>query len=143
MELMVGMVATVILALTFGTMLYYGYIGWGRMQAMAEMERDGSLVMRTMSRAFRGASSNSIQNISPQSVIVSNANSIAAQSFYRSGETLKYGINGVERMDLVQSGLTGFVCLPASNNQVTVILSLRVPAVNMTMSLTNIITLRN
>ncbi len=142
-ELMVGMVAAAILALMFGAMLFYGYTGWVRLQAMAEMERSGALAMHTMSRVFRGATATKIKNVSGSSVIVSNVNSIASQSFYRSGETLKYGINGVDRMNLVETGLTAFVCLPVSNNEVRVMLSLRVPAVNMTMSLTNIITLRN
>ena len=143
MELMVGILAASILAITIGAMLYYSYSGLRKMRALAEMERDGSLAMRTMSRVIRGASSNNIRNVSSSSVIVSNVNGITAQSFTLSSGKLVYtgGMGGA--MDLAQTDVAVFNCTPVStNNQVRVVLTLTNTAY-VTMSMTNIITLRN
>lgn len=55
-ELMIGIVAAAILALTAGTMLANVYKGWARGLALADMERDAAVAIHTLDLAVRGAS---------------------------------------------------------------------------------------
>ena len=54
-ELLIGIIAAAILALTAGTMLINGYKGWVRSLALADMERDAAVAIHTLDLAVRGA----------------------------------------------------------------------------------------
>ncbi|MEI6148828.1 MAG: hypothetical protein WCS01_06995 [bacterium] len=128
-ELMVGMVAASVLALTVGAIMYYSYRGWASVQAVGNMERDGALAMQTVANAVRGAAS-------------SNLTSVAAQ-FAKQGDKLRYTRAGVS-MDLVRQGVQSFTnTISASSNQVTVVLNIREPTSGVSMIMTNVVTTRN
>jgi hypothetical protein len=55
-ELMVGTVSATVLALVFSAVLIFGYRGWTRLKAEADMQTDADVAMRTMDRIVRGAS---------------------------------------------------------------------------------------
>ena len=55
-ELMVGTVSAAVLALVFSAVLIFGYKGWTRLKAEADMQADADVAMRTMDRIARGAS---------------------------------------------------------------------------------------
>jgi len=59
-ELMVSMLATSIVALTAGTMLFYGYVGWTNNRLAIEVQRDGTLVLDMISRTIRAAAETDI-----------------------------------------------------------------------------------
>jgi prepilin-type N-terminal cleavage/methylation domain-containing protein len=141
-ELIAGSVAAAVLALTLGTITVYAYRSWTSMQKVAELERDGSLAMRTISRVVRGAQSNAVQTVGG-GLIVSNVNAIAEHAFRLSGDRLTYSTNGVSVMNLVQSDASVFSCTPVENGRMTVVLTLRNEAANVMMSMSNVITLRN
>lgn len=54
-ELMIGIVAAGILALTAGTLLASVYKGWARSMALADLERDAAVAIHTLDLAVRGA----------------------------------------------------------------------------------------
>lgn len=54
-ELLIGIIAAAILALTAGTMLMNGYRGWVRSLALADMERDAAVAIHTVDLAVRAA----------------------------------------------------------------------------------------
>lgn len=54
-ELMVAMVSGSVLAITAGTMLFYGYLGWQRNLVNTEVQRDATFAMDFISRAIRPA----------------------------------------------------------------------------------------
>jgi prepilin-type N-terminal cleavage/methylation domain-containing protein len=54
-ELLIGMIAAAVLALTAGTMLVTSYRGWIRSLALADMERDAAVAIHTLDLAVRGA----------------------------------------------------------------------------------------
>lgn len=144
-ELMVGMLAASVLAITIGSMLFYAYMGWRATRAVSEMERDGSLAMHTMSRVIRGAALRDIKfkSFPYDKVVISNVNNSVEQSFYSSGSSLIY-TNRPDGMTLVQDLVTGFVCVQGSStNQVKVELYLFEPTAKASMVMTKVITLRN
>jgi len=56
-ELLIGIIAAAILALTMGVMLANTYQGWLRSQALADLERDAAVAIHTLDLAVRGAAS--------------------------------------------------------------------------------------
>lgn len=54
-ELMIGIVAASVLALTAGALLGSIYKGWARSVAMADMERDAAVALHSLDLAVRGA----------------------------------------------------------------------------------------
>lgn len=54
-ELLIGIVAAAILALTAGSVLINVYSGWVRSLAMADMERDAAVAIHKLDLAVRGA----------------------------------------------------------------------------------------
>ena len=54
-ELMASMLATSIVGLTAGVILYYGYRGWSDNNLAIEVQRDATQVMDMLSRSIRGA----------------------------------------------------------------------------------------
>lgn len=141
-ELVAGVMAAAVLAVTFGVVLVYGYRGWKNLQTMAEMERDATLAMRTISRAARCAQTNDIR-VANGLLIVSNANGVAEQAFRLSGARLSYASNGLPGMDLVQADVVAFRCTPVSGGSIMVVLALSNEAANAQMSMSNVVTLRN
>lgn len=54
-ELMVASVAVAILALTVGSMLYYGWLGWRRYSESVAMQRNAMVAMRVIEHRIRNA----------------------------------------------------------------------------------------
>ena len=52
-ELLMGMLASSILALAIGSVMVYVWTGWVRNSASVEMQRDSTLAMRTIAREIR------------------------------------------------------------------------------------------
>jgi hypothetical protein len=128
-ELMVGMVAASVLALTVGAIMYYSYRGWASVQSVGNMERDGALAMQAVAKEVRGAASSNVVAV--------------ASRFAKVGDVLRYTRAGVS-MDLVRQGVQSFTnIVSASSNQVTVVLNLREPTAGVTMSMTNVVMVRN
>lgn len=61
-ELLLGIVAAAILALTAGAILVNGYRGWQRAQRMAEVRRDTTVALRALDWTLRPAGYVSITN---------------------------------------------------------------------------------
>jgi prepilin-type N-terminal cleavage/methylation domain-containing protein len=141
-ELMVGVMASAILALTVGAMLFVTYRGWQSIQSVAAMERDGSLAMDTMRRAIRGSSSSRWVSASCRLDVYTNA--AVAWQFASNNTRLVYTAGG-RGMDLVSTGLTAFSCASVSG-RVTVVVNLRDPSsggIGATMNMSNTISSRN
>lgn len=144
-ELMAGLLATVVLAMTVWVMLVFSAGGWQRAQSLADMERDGSLAMRTMGQVIRNTpTSNQWVGASLRLNVYSN--NTAQWSFTKTGAagvsgSLVYA-TGTRSVALVRTGVTAFACTTVSN-QVTVVLGLREPQGNIEMNMTNIVSMRN
>ncbi len=52
-ELVAGMLAAAVLALTAGSMLWYGYRGWRRTVDAVELQRDSRVAMDVLTRSMR------------------------------------------------------------------------------------------
>jgi len=141
-EVLAGIISAAILGLTMGALLYYNYKGWTGLQAVADMQRDGSLAMNTMNRVIRGASTN-MQWVSASSyLLVKNTNNVEGWRFTKTGDRLVYAVSGGSSMDLVRKGVVGFTCIPNTTNLV-VWLNLTESSMNTSMNLTNTIFPRN
>jgi prepilin-type N-terminal cleavage/methylation domain-containing protein len=90
-ELLMGMLASSILALTVGLVIYYGWQGWLRNVESVSMQRDAMIAMRVIEKKIRNAADGSISwsvgtlKVSNNTVYVSsqiNPNSdVVVQSF--------------------------------------------------------------
>ena len=78
-ELMVGIIVGLILALTLGTMLYYIFVAWRSNSDQVELQRDATFAMDMISRAIRPASNFQI------SIPSSSTLNIGTTSFYLGG----------------------------------------------------------
>lgn len=126
-ELLMGMVAASVLALIIAIVVGYSYGGWMRMRAMAELQRDAAIAMRGIAIELRP---------------VSNDVATVVGRFVKTGDKLQYTRADGTGMDLVQANLVAFSVTPASN-RVDVALVLREPKSQMSIGMTNYITLRN
>jgi Tfp pilus assembly protein PilW len=52
-ELIAGILAAAVLALTAGSMLWYGYLGWRRTGEAVALQRDSRVAMDVLTRALR------------------------------------------------------------------------------------------
>ena len=144
LELLAGIISAAVLAMAMGSMLYYSYKGWQSMQSVAEMQRDGSLAMRTMTGAVRNGSTN--MQFSSGQLLLRGTNGNIVWSFTQLGERLvaTNSAIGAGRMDLVQKGVvaSGFSCTIISN-KASIVLSLMNPADNSRMFFSNSVSARN
>jgi len=86
-ELMVGTVSAAVLALVFSAVLIFGYKGWTRLKAEADMQADADVAMRKMDYMMRGAS-NATWTTPTLSLVLTNG---ATQTFSKSGSNLLCG----------------------------------------------------
>jgi hypothetical protein len=119
-ELLVASVSAAILALTAGSMLFYGYTSWHNNSQAVELQRDGTFVLDMVGRRIRAASSADV-TVGPGQL------TIATQSFHASGSDLVYdpdtGVLGDEQV-LVDERLVSFVPVHLTNIGVRVDVSL-------------------
>lgn len=150
-ELMVGIVAAAIVALTAGVMLANTWGGWFRNMAVADMEREAAVAIHTLDLAVRGGAV--VSNAAVDSLRVQMPSNGVMRSFYvqTSGgrRSLVYNPNWPNGggQVLVNGRLGAFV---ATNNnslvQVTMTLiglDQRNHDTGVRMSITNIIHMRN
>jgi len=119
-ELMVSMLATSIVALTAGTMLFYGYVGWTKNRSAIDIQRDGTLVLDMLSRTIREAAESDI-TMEADGIRVATAEGEVA--FLSSGNTLTYHYiaNGLPaQMTLVDDRLDLFTPSLVTNKGVRV-----------------------
>ena len=76
-ELMVGMLAAAIIALTAGAMLYYGFRSLGETSTAVELQRDGTLAMRSILTALREASGTNVTVAGGSQISISLADRVA------------------------------------------------------------------
>jgi len=86
-ELLVGMIAGAILALTAGTIIFYGYLAWRRNSDAVDLQRDGTAAMQMLSRRLREASASDV-TVLPERITIQTTN--APISFYRDNNDLEY-----------------------------------------------------
>ncbi len=140
---MVGLLCAAVLALIMGGLLYYNYAGWTQLQAVADMQRDGALAMKTLTRVIRGGTVANMQWVGASSCLVVNTtNHAEGWRFTKTGDRLVYTVSGGSNMNLVRKGLAGFSCVLTTSN-VVFWLSLRESSLNASMNLTNTIYPRN
>lgn len=143
LDLMVGMFCACILVVTMGVLLYLNYTGWAQLQDVAEMQRDGSLAMNTLTEVLRGGNAtNLIWNGSNSYLVVNTTDSVEGWRFTQTNGRLVYARSGVSNMDLVRKGLTSFTCV-LTTTDVVVRLNLTESSLNASMNLTNTIHPRN
>lgn len=102
-ELVLGMLSAAILAVTVGSILFYMNKAVARNSAVADLERDALVALRTLDTAIRAASTN------PAPVVTTNQLRIVAggntRTFSVVGGNLYYNANGTSGgMELVGSG---------------------------------------
>lgn len=142
-ELVAGMLCASILVLTMGILLYLNYTGWARLQAVAEMQRDGSLAMNTLTDVLRCGNATNLQwNGSNTYLVVNTTNFVEGWRFTKTNDRLVYARSGGSNMDLVRKGVTAFNCTLTSTD-VVVSLNLTESTMNTYMNLTNTIHPRN
>lgn len=101
-ELMIGMLAMAVMALTVGSMLYFGWLGWRRSNEIVNMQRDASLALRVMAKEIRMSSIDDIIEGNP--LVCENANGTA--TFTGSGGNLD--VSGSISMRLVRGWVGSF-----------------------------------
>lgn len=127
-EITFGILAAAVLALTVGAMLIYGYGGWRRCKAEAELERDGAVALRTLDWTLRGAVLSGIVTTNSGEVTFRTTNGVVAK-FYQDASDLRYdndiatgGTDAYVITNLVSPG--GFVCVPNGVNSVNITLKI-------------------
>lgn len=103
-ELLLAAVATAILALTVGSLLYFGWLGWHRDNASVDMQRDTSLAMRTMEREIHGATSLEV----PSASTLDCTNPSNTVRFVKSGADLDMEVDGTFEMHLIRGVVDSF-----------------------------------
>jgi len=138
-EILAGMISAGILGITMGVLLYYNYSGWKDLQGVADMQRDGSLVMNTMTRVIRGSALTNIPFVNASSGLT---NSSEGWWFTKTSDRrVVYKASNGSSMNLA-TNVIGFTCTSLTTN-VVVWLSLTNSSMNTSMSLTNTIHPRN
>lgn len=109
-ELMAGMLAASIVALSVGSILYFSWVSWKRNNDSVNMQRDASLAMRVLAKEIRSSKMSDIETGSY--LKCSNA------TFNRVGSDLTY-----KGMKLVAGWCNGFNTRQTPTN-ITVVLNL-------------------
>lgn len=89
-ELVIGTAAAAVLAVTLGTMLFYGYVTWVRNCLAVDLHRDATLAMQTLARSLRQASASGVDLSLPGRIVVSNQGTGIFSSFYQQGSNLVF-----------------------------------------------------
>ena len=121
---MVAVVAASILALTAGTMLWYGYLGWKRENEAVELQRDMGAAMDVLTRAIRSGTN---MTFAAGPVFTVQFDSKPTASIFTSGNNLVYdpdtSVSG-DQTALVNGRLRRFD-ISMNTNMVTVVLLLQ------------------
>ena len=103
-EVLVAMLATSILILIVGLMLYVGWLGWRRNSESVNMQRDASLAMRIMAREIRRTPIDEITI--GNSLICANTN--GTYSFTMSGDDLNLQKDSDPQWALIRDCVSSF-----------------------------------
>ena len=87
-ELVLGMAAASVLAVTMSMMLFFAYTTWSRNSRALEMQRDATLSMQTMAKSLRQASATGVDVSQVSRLVVSNQGTATLTSFYQQGSDL-------------------------------------------------------
>ena len=93
-ELLIGVVAAAVLALTAGLMLVNTYQGWARGQGVVELERDAALAIQTLAVATRGACYTNTTPVTGTDTLVVTVPGNTVRTFSVQGRSLIYSHNG-------------------------------------------------
>ena len=102
-ELMMGILASSIMALAVGSILYYAWLGWAQNSAAAEMQRDASISMRFIAREIHRSA---IDDISAGATLTCTHTN-GTYTFVQNGGTLEMQFDG-QSVPLVRDILTKF-----------------------------------
>ncbi len=123
LELLAGIVAAAVLALTAGSMLWYGYRGWQRVGDSIGMQRDMRAAMDVMCRAIRAGTN---MTFSPGLVFTVQYSGLPASSVYAASNSLYYvpdAASAGSQMRLVNGTLRQFgVDISADTATLTLVL---------------------
>ena len=86
-ELIAVILSSAVLALTAGSMLWYGYVGWKRAGDAVEMQRDSRAAMDVLTRALRAGTN---ATFTTGLVFTVNCYGKPTASVYASGRSLYY-----------------------------------------------------
>ena len=89
-ELLIGMLAAAVLALTVGTMLFHAYDAWDDNHNAVNLHRDGHNAMDLITRAIRGASAARVTTAANNNLVIQNAAGTSSARFWRVGSELRY-----------------------------------------------------
>lgn len=89
-ELMAGMLAAAVLALTVGTMLYHAYDAWDDNHDAVNLHRDGRNAMDLMARAIRDASAARVTTAANNNLVILNEAGASSVRFWRTSGRLLY-----------------------------------------------------
>lgn len=89
-ELMAGMLAASVLALTIGTMLFHAYDAWDDNHAAVNLHRDGQHAMDLMTRAIRNAAVTNIVTAVNNNLVIQDVATGQTVRFWRAARRLQY-----------------------------------------------------
>jgi len=89
-ELLAGMLAASILALTLGTMLFHAYDAWDDNHDAVNLHRDGRNAMDLITRAIRDASMARVTTAENNNLVIQNEAGTSSVRFWRTGRSLLY-----------------------------------------------------
>lgn len=92
-ELLMAGLSAAVLVVTMSTMLFYGYVTWGRNTQSVDLHRDATLAMQTLERSLRQATAAGVDLSQPDRIVVSNQAASTFQSFYQQANDLVYNPN--------------------------------------------------
>ncbi len=116
-EVLAGLLAASVLALTAGTMLFHAYDGWSDNHTAVNLQRDGRNAMDLMTRAIRNASSTNVviqgnnRDFTMSRVVMNSQSVTNTVRFWRSGRNLIYDPDtstGGDNVFLVRDGVGWF-----------------------------------
>jgi Tfp pilus assembly protein PilW len=123
-ELLVGLLAAAVLALTAGSMLWYGYLGWHRTGEAVGLQRDSRTAMDVLTRALRSGTNMTFSTGMVFTVWYADK---PAASVYAAGRDLFYQPNiaaGGNTMKLIAGTLDRFnVGLGSGTSSVLLVVS--------------------
>ena len=120
-ELMLGIMATAILALAVGIMLVYAFRGWRQNTESVQMQRNATLAMRVMAKEIRRTP---LVNISDGSSSLICTNASGTVSIRQQGGNLSLQVDAERPFILVNDIVTAFNTRSRPDGSVTVRLNL-------------------
>jgi type II secretory pathway pseudopilin PulG len=139
-ELLAGVLAASVLALTAGTMVFHAYNGWNDNHTAVNLHRDARHAMDMLTRQSRDAHSADMTLATQSNLILQNSDGVTVGRFYQVDRNLIYDPPNGDEMTLIADGVGVFTATPSAD---TVVIQLQLDRDEENIRLESVVGFRN